>query len=238
MVAQLAIPAFVAGMLMFFAPCTLPLVPGYLGFVGGVSRRRLVENAVFFILGFTAIFILFGSVFAALGINLAPWRQILFRGGGAVIFLFGLMMTGIFKLPIFQFSWSLPVPKGIKPGTTLSSLVFGGVFALGWTPCIGPVLGTILLLASGAETVVQGAVLLLIFSVGLAVPFLLVALGVKSLLVKENKYQKLFKGAEIAGGIILMVIGGLLVANRLGLLVSGGFRLFRFINYDRLLNYF
>src|SRR3989338_9502276 len=223
---------------MFFAPCTLPLVPGYLGFVGGVSRRRLVKNAIFFILGFTIIFILFGSVFAAAGINLSRWRPIIVRVGGAIIFLFGLTMTGLLKSQIFQYSWSLRVPSGIKPGKALSSLLFGAVFALGWTPCIGPVLGTILLLASGTETVAQGAILLLIFSLGLAVPFLLVALGVKSLLVKENKYQKLFKGAEIAGGIILMVIGGLLVANRLGLLVSGGFRLFRFINYDRLLNYF
>jgi len=238
MIAQLAIPAFIAGVLMFFAPCTLPLVPGYLGFVGGVSRRRLVKNAIFFILGFTIIFILFGSVFAAAGINLSRWRPIIVRVGGAIIFLFGLTMTGLLKSQIFQYSWSLRVPSGIKPGKALSSLLFGAVFALGWTPCIGPVLGTILLLASGTETVAQGAILLLIFSLGLAVPFLLVALGVKSLLVKENKYQKLFKGAEIAGGIILMVIGGLLVANRLGLLVSGGFRLFRFINYDRLLNYF
>ncbi len=238
MITQLAIPAFIAGMLMFFAPCTLPLVPGYLGFAGGVSRKRLVRNAIFVILGFTAIFILFGSVFAAVGINLAPWRQILVRGGGAIIFLFGLMMTGIFKLPIFQFSWSLPVPKGIRPGTALSSLVFGGVFALGWTPCIGPVLGTILLLASGAETAAQGAVLLLIFSLGLAAPFLLVALGMRSLLVKGRKYQRLFTGVEIAGGIILMAIGGLLAANRFGLLVSGGFRLLGFINYDRLLKYF
>lgn len=238
MIAQLAIPAFIAGVLMFFAPCTLPLVPGYLGFAGGVSRRRLVRNAVFFILGFTAIFILFGSVFAAVGINLAPWRQILVRGGGAVIFLFGLMMTGIFKLPIFQFSWSLPVPKGIKPGTALSSLVFGGVFALGWTPCIGPVLGTILLLASGAETVTVGAILLLIFSIGLALPFLLAALGMKFLLVKGEKYQRLFRGVEITGGIILMLIGGLLLINRFGLLVSTGFRLLGFINYDRLLKHF
>ena len=238
MIAQLAIPAFIAGVLMFFAPCTLPLVPGYLGFVGGVSRRRLVKNAIFFILGFTIIFILFGSVFAAAGINLSRWRPIIVRVGGAIIFLFGLTMTGLLKSQIFQYSWSLRVPSGIKPGKALSSLLFGAVFALGWTPCIGPVLGTILLLASGTETVAQGAILLLIFSLGLAVPFLLVALGVKSLLVKENKYQKLFRGAEIAGGIILMVIGGLLVANRLGLLVSGGFRLFRFINYDRLLNYF
>ena len=238
MIAQLAIPAFIAGVLMFFAPCTLPLVPGYLGFVGGVSRRRLVKNAIFFILGFTIIFILFGSVFAAAGINLSRWRPIIVRVGGAIIFLFGLTMTGLLKSQIFQYSWSLRVPSGIKPGKALSSLLFGAVFALGWTPCIGPVLGTILLLASGTETVAQGAILLLIFSLGLAVPFLLVALGVKSLLVKENKYQKLFRGAEIAGGIILMVIGGLLMANRLGLLVSGGFRLFRFINYDRLLNYF
>ncbi len=238
MIAQLAIPAFIAGILMFFAPCTLPLVPGYLGFAGGVSRRRLVRNAIFFILGFTAIFILFGSVFAAVGINLAPWRQILTRAGGAVIFLFGLIMTGILKFPIFQYSFNLAAPKWIRPGTALSSAVFGGVFALGWTPCIGPVLGTILLLASGADTVIAGAVLLLIFSLGLAVPFLLAALGMKSLLVKGAKYQRLFRAVEISGGIILMAIGGLLAANRFGLLVSTGFRLLGFINYDRLLRYF
>lgn len=238
MVAQLAIPAFVAGALMFFAPCTLPLVPGYLGFAGGVSRKRLVRNAVFFILGFTAIFILMGSVFAGLGINLARWRPIAVRAGGVIIFLFGLMMTGLFKLPIFQYSWNLPLPKGIKPGNPWSSLVFGAVFALGWTPCIGPVLGTILLLASGTDTALQGAILLLIFSLGLAAPFLLAALGMRSLLVKGDKYQKLFRWVEVTGGIILMAIGGLLVINRFGLLVSTGFRLLGFINYDRLLKYF
>src|SRR3990167_4394245 len=125
MIAQLAIPAFIAGVLMFFAPCTLPLVPGYLGFVGGVSRRRLVKNAIFFILGFTIIFILFGSVFAAAGINLSRWRPIIVRVGGAIIFLFGLTMTGLLKSQIFQYSWSLRVPSGIKPGKALSSLLFG-----------------------------------------------------------------------------------------------------------------
>ena len=121
MVTQLAITAFIAGVLMFFAPCTLPLVPGYLGFAAGVERRRLVRNAVFFILGFTAIFILFGSVLAATGINLARWRPIIVRAGGAIIFLFGLMLTGALKLPIFQYSWNLPVPNRIKPGRALSS---------------------------------------------------------------------------------------------------------------------
>lgn len=238
MISQLAIPALVAGALMFFAPCTLPLVPGYLGFAGGMSRKRLVRNAVFFILGFTAIFILFGSVFAGLGINLARWRPILVRAGGVVIFLFGLTMTGVLKLPIFQYSFGLQLPKGIKPGRPLSSLVFGAVFGLGWTPCIGPVLGTILLLASTAETVIQGGILLLIFSSGLAVPFLLVALGMKSLLAKGERYHKLFRGVEVAGGIILMIIGGLLVINRFGLLVSTGFRMLGFIKYDKLLRYF
>lgn len=229
--------AFLAGFLMFFAPCTLPLVPGYLGFVSGVSRRQIIKNAVFFILGFTAIFILFGSIFTIVGLNLAGFRPILTKIGGIFIIFFGLMLTGILRWSLLQFSWHPRLPQGLKPGTPFSSLVFGAAFAFGWTPCVGPILGTILLLASSGSSVIQGMGLLAIFSLGLAVPFLLVAAGMKSLIDRGKQSQKLIRIIEVTGGLILILIGSLLTANKFGLLVSTGFRLLNFVNYDRLLDY-
>lgn len=204
---SLIIPAFIAGIITFLAPCTLPLVPGYLGFISGVSledvkdpakskkaRLRIFLNGLFYVIGFSVIFILLGSLFGLAGSVLFKYRLWLSRIGGIFVILFGLyMILGAVKIPFLSFLGAdkrLQITKVIKPGNPLSSFLFGTAFGFGWTPCVGPVLGSILLLASSSATVSSGAFLLTVFSLGLAVPFLAIALGVGSAQNFLNKISR------------------------------------------------
>ena len=229
--------ALLAGFLMFFAPCTLPTVPGFLGFISGSSKKHSLKNALFYVLGFMLIFILLGGVFGIGGSALNPYRLTLQRIGGLFIIFFGLMTTGFLRHPIFQWTFNFPLSKRLKPGQPLSSFLFGTAYGLGWTPCIGPVLGSILFLASSLESVYLGILLLMVFSVGLAIPYLLVASGFTSLINQAKRLRLVFRGIEIAGGILMIIIGLFLVTNKFGLMVATTFKLFDFINYDGLLKY-
>lgn len=244
------ISAFVAGLLMFLAPCTLPLVPAYLGFISGVSsddlrdperakaaRRKIILNGLFFIIGFSIVFILFGTLAGFLGQGLAPYRIWLGRIGGALVIVFGLFMLGAFRLPFLQADHRISVPSWLKIGRPSSSLAIGSAFAFGWTPCVGPILASILLLASTSTTVFQGAFLLSVFSLGLAIPFLVVAL----LYSRATKYiERLSRGlrwVEIIGGVFLILLGALLVTDNFALTVQYGYQIFDFLEYDRLLDF-
>lgn len=229
--------AFLAGLLMFFAPCTLPTVPGFLGFISGSSKKHSLRNACFYVFGFMLAFILLGGVFGIGGAALRQYRLILQRIGGLFIIFFGLMTTGFLRQPVFQRTFNFPLSRRLKPGQPLSSFLFGIAYGLGWTPCIGPVLGSILFLASSLENAFQGMLLLIIFSIGLAIPFLLVASGFSSITERAKKFRSVFRGIEIAGGILMIIIGLFLVTNKFGLMVSTTFKLFDFINYDSLLKY-
>src|SRR3989344_9550896 len=147
--------AFVAGVLMFLAPCTLPIVPGYLAFIaGGSERKRVVGNAVMFVLGFSLVFILLGVFAGALGGLLGPWKFYLGRAAGVVLILFGLTMLGFWRVPLLSSDRHLDISifRYFKIGSPQSSFFIGALFALGWSPCIGPILGTILLVASVEAT--------------------------------------------------------------------------------------
>lgn len=229
--------AFLAGILMFFAPCTLPTVPGFLGFISRSSKKHSLRNAFLYVSGFMLVFILLGGVFGIGGSALRQYRLILQRIGGLFIIFFGLMTTGFLRHPIFQWTFNFPLSKRLKPGQPLSSFLFGTAYGLGWTPCIGPVLGSILFLASSLENTFQGMLLLAIFSLGLAIPYLLVASGFTSIIKKAKQFRFIFRGIEIVGGLIMIIIGLFLVTNKFGLMVSTTFRLFDFINYDGLLKY-
>jgi cytochrome c-type biogenesis protein len=244
-----AVSAFIAGFIMFLAPCTLPLVPAYLGFISGVdhkalenpetakkARRTIFLNGLAFIVGFSIVFIIFGTLAGLLGSSLAAYRIWLTRIGGVLVILFGLFMLGVFKLPFFRGN-SLPVPKWLTLGRPSSSLLIGGAFAFGWTPCIGPILGSILLLAGTSGTALQGAVLLAIFSLGMAIPFILIAAVFSKATVFINKISKYLKIASIVGGVFLILLGLLLITDNFGLLIQYGYEWFDFINYDRLLDY-
>ena len=242
----LAPGAFLAGLLMFIAPCTLPLVPAYLAFIAGVPEREAVEarssllrgkiffNALAFVAGFSIVFILFGIFAAFLGAHLGEGRYLLARLGGVVLVFFGIAMLGIFRIPFLSSEWRPGVPAFLSLGHPGSALFLGALFALGWSPCIGPVLGSVLFLASASSTVLQGALLLFVFSLGLAVPFLLcaLALGVASRAVIRLAAASVW--LERIGAVFLICIGILMAFGGMNLLVSWGLSSF---NYAPLLNY-
>lgn len=248
---SLIIPAFIAGILTFLAPCTLPLVPGYLGFISGASledlkdpakskkaRWKIFLNGFFFMLGFSAVFIIMGTLVGFISATLlAPYRLWLGRIGGIFVIIFGLFMLNVLKIPLLTQEKQLKAPAFFERGKPTNSFILGSAFAFGWTPCVGPILGSILLLASTSTSALQGALLLTIFSAGLAVPFLLIAIGIGSASRRVQNISKYLNIVSIIGGIFLIFLGVLLVMGKIGLLIAYGYQIFQFINYDRLLDY-
>ena len=230
----LAPAAFLAGILMFLAPCTLPIVPGYLAFIAG-GQGRVVRNAAAFVLGFSVIFILLGAFAGFLGAFISPWRDTLGQVAGIILIIFGLVMLGI-RIPFLSGQKNIALPKWLSIGSPFSSLLIGVLFALGWSPCIGPILGTILLLASSSTTVIQGAVLLGFFSIGLGLPFMLTAILLER---AQTLFQTWGRAANILskiGGLILIALGVLMFMGRMDLLLAWGFEFFDSI-YEPLLPY-
>lgn len=253
----LIIPAFIAGVLTFLAPCTLPLVPGYLAFIGGTStkdlqdpakapfiRKRIFINGLMYVIGFSVIFILMGSAFGAAGSFLTKYRLWLSRIGGAFVIFFGLYLMHAFSLPIFKSAFSflnksgrISIVQKLTPGKPSSSFIFGATFAFGWTPCIGPILATILVLASTSGTALQGSILLLVFSLGLAIPFLAVALGFGHAATYIKKITKYLNIVSFVGGLFLVFLGILLLTDNLIIWVGYFYQWFSFINYEGILDY-
>lgn len=235
--------AFLAGVLMFLAPCTLPIVPGYLAFIAGVpdargerARRRIIVNALAFVAGFSIIFIALGASAGLLGSALGEWRPIISRAAGALIILFGLTMLGVLRLPLLSAEFHMRMPKFMTIGRWQSSMLIGGLFALGWSPCIGPILGTILFLASGSATAFEGAMLLGVFSLGLGIPFLLTALLMESGQNMFGRWAATSRVLSYLGGAILLLIGALMLFDQMGLLIEWGFK-FLEGPYNQLLKY-
>ena len=244
------ISAFIAGLLTFLAPCTLPLVPAYLGFISGVdeeelknpetqraARLKIIKNGLLFMLGFAVVFVLFGALAGLLGQALAPFRVWLARIGGVFIVFFGLFMLGVLKIPQLSGEYRFTMPKMFKAGNPFSSFFVGATFALGWTPCVGPILGSILFLASSSTDVLGGTLLLLVFSVGLAVPFLLVSIGYAHATAYIAKLSGYLNIISRVGGVFLIVLGILLATDQFGLTIEYGYRLLDGFNYERLLDY-
>ncbi len=213
---------FLAGAVSFLSPCVLPLVPGYVSFIAGQPnlrrqsvgfRARLgaVGLSACFVLGFATVFITLGAGASALGSLLLSWRAELNLLGGATIILFGLMMLGLFRLPVFarDTRFNLDMPGGRPVG----AYVLGLAFAFGWTPCIGPILGAILTLSAGSASLGSGVWLLAIYSAGLAVPFLLTALFTDALAAR-------IKSIGRAGRVLYLLAGGVMVV--MGLAVMTG----------------
>jgi len=238
---------------MFLAPCTLPLVPGYLAFIAGVpegaarsnvsARRRVFINALVFVLGFSIVFIVLGSFAGLAGSVLGAWRDTLGRVAGAIIILFGLTMLGVVRVPVLSQEWHSHLPAGrqvshfLTLGRWESSLLIGMLFALGWSPCIGPILGSILLIASTNGTAAQGALLLGVFSLGLGLPFLLTALLLNRVGNLFTRYSTVLRVLDIIGSIVLLALGVLMLFGQMGLLISAGYGLFDSLHYSALLNY-
>ncbi len=245
---SLLVSAFVAGLFMFLAPCTLPLVPAYLGFISGVSAKDLKENkkdsnkkifwnGLFFILGFSVIFVLFGVLAGFIGRELFQYREILVKVGGILVIFFGLFLLGVFRLPFLQTERKIHLPNFIKPGNPVSSFIVGAAFSVGWSPCVGPILGSILLLAGTEGSIISGAILLSVFSLGMGLPFLLVALGVSRATKYIQKIEPVMKWVSIVGGVFLVGLGILLFTNNLSLLLEWGYNITGEGFYTRFLNF-
>lgn len=221
------ISVFIAGFFTFLAPCTFPLIPGYLGFLSGASnhvgrgpeelkkyRWRMVLLGALYVLGFSLVFILFGTGFGFLGSFLRINRGIVLRFAGVLIILFGLMVTGIFKLPFLNVEKHFRLPQSLRKPGKLSAFLFGAAFSLGWSPCIGPILGSVLALSTVSASAGSGALLLTVFSAGLAIPFLIVAYFAGFFFTRMPKIERWLNAISIIGGILLVIFGILFVTNQ------------------------
>ena len=219
----LPIAAFLAGLVSFLSPCVLPLVPGYVSLISGVGveqlktqesqlLRKVMLNSIAFILGFSVVFIALGAVATEVSQILARYRSTLAQVAGVVIILFGLHLTGVFKIKALYTDARLHSVKG--GSTAWGAFVIGFAFAFGWTPCVGPVLTVILTFAAAQDSITKGVVLLAIYSMGLAVPFLLTALGVERFLKFYSRFRAHMHAIEVASGALLVVLGVLLVIGR------------------------
>jgi cytochrome c-type biogenesis protein len=219
----LPIAAFLAGLVSFLSPCVLPLVPGYVSLISGVGveqlktqesqlLRKVMLNSVAFILGFSVVFITLGAVATEVSQALSRYRSTLAQIAGVVIILFGLHLTGIFKIKALYTDARLHSVKG--GSTAWGAFVIGFAFAFGWTPCVGPVLTVILTFAAAQDSITKGIMLLAVYSMGLAVPFLLTALGVERFLKFYSRFRAHMHAIEVASGVLLVALGILLVLGR------------------------
>lgn len=223
--------AFVAGLISFLSPCVLPLVPGYVSLISGVGVeelksqeghlfRKVMLNSAAFIIGFSIVFITLGAISTEVGAFLAQYKSLLARVAGVVILIFGLHLTGIFQIKALLSDTRL---HSLKGGPSVwGAFVIGFAFAFGWTPCVGPILGAVLTLAAVQDTVWKGIFLLAVYSAGLAVPFLLTSLGIERFLKFYNRFKFHMHAVEVASGVLLIFLGGLLVLGRFTM-ISGYF---------------
>jgi cytochrome c-type biogenesis protein len=216
-----AIASFLAGIATFISPCILPLIPAYLTFITGESidelthsegsYKRATADALFFIAGFTLVFVLLGASASYLGSLMSDKRDYLRWAGGILVIVFGLHTAGLLRMNFLYHTRKLAMGR-VQWGY-LEPFFVGVAFAVGWTPCVGPILSSILILASTQDTVRQGVLLLLVYSLGLGVPFLLTALFVEWALRVFNKIKKYYRQIEIVSGGILVVVGILIITD-------------------------
>ena len=213
------IGALSAGLLSFFSPCVLPLIPAYLCFLGGASideltaedgvdkeiSQRVFISALSFVLGFATVFILMGASASALSRIVIQHMDILSYIAGAVIVLFGLHYMGLFKISFLNFEKRFHINN--KPSSIVGSYILGLAFAFGWTPCVGPILATILMVAAGGDSIWYGTSLLSAYAAGIGVPFLLAALAVKPFMGFMARFKRHLNKVEIAIGILLVITG-------------------------------
>jgi len=212
--------AFLAGLASFLSPCVFSLVPAYVGYLGGraaggetseSNRFITFTHGLAFVLGFSLVFITLGVASSAFGRLLFDLRFILAKVGGIVVIIFGLHMIGVFRIPLLEYDTRVQQLPDRKWGY-LSSALMGIFFSAGWAPCVGPVLGAILTLALNGGSISTGVSLLSAYSAGLAIPFLIAALGVGWVSATLRKYGKVMHYVEIAMGVILVIIGVMLFA--------------------------
>jgi cytochrome c-type biogenesis protein len=225
------VAAFVAGVLSFISPCVLPLVPGYLSFVSGVTleqmrqggegsrgRGRVFAASLAFVLGFSAVFVSLGASASAVGQFVGENLRVLARIGGIVIILFGLHTMGLLRIRWLYAEKRVQTER--KPATPAGAFLVGLAFAFGWTPCIGPILAAILAVAATQDTVGQGVQLLAVYSAGLGIPFLLTSLAVDRFFSAFARIRRHYKAIEVTAGALMVAIGVLIFTNRFTLIAQ------------------
>ena len=223
------IVALVAGILTYLSPCLLPMIPAFIAYITGISfsdfkdeskkgeiRRKTITHALLFIAGFSIIFIALGLTATLLGKALFHYQKFIRIAGGILIMLFGLQLAGILKLDFFIKERKFSVAT--KSASYLSSFLIGVTFAAAWTPCAGPILGSILVLAGAKANVVMGAKLLTVYSIGIAIPFFITALLVNTFLEHVGRVQKVLNVFNKMGGIFLVIVGFLMATNYLAII--------------------
>jgi cytochrome c-type biogenesis protein len=219
--------AFVAGLLSFLSPCVLPLIPAYFSFITGLSvdeltadnkeiRQKVILSTLAFVGGFSFIFILLGASASFLGNLASQYSWVIRYVGGGIVLVFGLHLLGIINIKNLQFEKRFHVKE--KPFHLAGTFVIGMAFGAGWSPCIGPMLGSILIVAGSQDTVLKGVWLLTIYSAGLALPFILISVFINSMLGFMKKAVKMMGIINKAAGLLLIIIGLLLIFDKLRLL--------------------
>lgn len=223
--------AFSAGLLSFVSPCVLPLVPSYISYITGLSIEQLTDaeerskfkaaiivNALLFIAGFSAVFIAFGASASFIGQLLITYQDHIRRIGGVLIIVFGLYLLGVLNINFLQTEHRYQFRN--RPVGYLGSFLIGIAFAAGWTPCVGPVLGTILLYASTTDSLTSGVLLLACYSLGLGLPLFLTALGVDRFLSYFKQARAYLWGVSTISGFLLVIVGVMIYANSLTMITS------------------
>ncbi len=222
--------AFIAGLLAFISPCILPLVPVYISLMSNravyrnkdikISERLyLFLNSIFFVLGFSVIFIILGTTATIVGQILQDYSNIIVRIGGVVLIVFGLQYMGLFRIRFLNMGKRFNIPSSLKTGY-LGSFVIGIVFSFGWVPCVGMILSGILLLASQLDTLLQGIVLLAVFSLGLGIPFILASIFISffsGFLKRINRHLNI---VSIISGIFLIALGIIFITDSMGTVIG------------------
>ncbi len=223
--------AFSAGLLSFVSPCVLPLVPSYISYISGLSieqlssaeergrfRKEIVVNSLLFISGFSAVFIAFGASASLVGQFLITYQDFVRKIGGVLIIIFGLYLLGVLNLSFLATEKRFHFKS--RPAGYVGSVLVGVAFAAGWTPCVGPVLGTILLYASTTDSLLNGVALLSAYSLGLGLPLFATALGVDRFLAYFKQVRAYLWGVSAVCGVFLVAVGVLIYANSLTIITS------------------
>jgi cytochrome c-type biogenesis protein len=220
--------AILAGLASFLSPCVFALVPVYIGYLGGRAvggesnnhnRWVTLSHGLAFVIGFSLVFILFNIIAAALGGMLLGMRSWLAKLGGIIVIIFGLHMIGVFRIPFLEYDVRIHSQADPRWGY-LSSLLMGVFFSAGWAPCVGPILGSIMTFAANGGSIFRGILLGSAYSAGLAIPFLVAALGIGWVSLILRRYSRVMRITEIVMGIILVVSGILLFLGSFNILAS------------------
>jgi cytochrome c-type biogenesis protein len=219
--------SFLAGLLSFVSPCVLPLIPGYVSFISGLSleemrevsagraaeaRRRVLVASIAFVLGFSLVFIALGASASVVGDFLGRRLPLLGKIAGAIIIVLGLHTAGVFRIKWLEFEKRVHTQR--RPTGLIGAALVGVAFAFGWTPCIGPILGGILVIAGRQDSVMEGVKLLAVYSAGLGVPFVATSVAVNHFFAASARIRRHFKTIEVVSGVLLIAIGILILTDQ------------------------